>query len=142
MVGTLYVQVDLKARARERDRVRIGELVTLLGVEAHVLRHWEDEGLLHPDRGINGYRTYGEEQVTRARVVVGCRQAGLSIPAIRSLLHRDWPGREAVLRTEIAEIESRERELTLTRTFLQHVIECRHPLMHRCVDCSDYANRR
>ena len=95
MVGTLDLQVDLKARPRERDRVRIGELVTLLGVEAHVLRHWEDEGLLHPDRGVNGYRTYGEEQVTRARIVVGCRRAGLSIPAIRSLLHRDWPGREA-----------------------------------------------
>ena len=80
MVGTLDLQVDLKARPRERDRVRIGELVTLLGVEAHVLRHWEDEGLLHPDRGVNGYRTYGEEQVTRARIVV----AGLACPSQQS----------------------------------------------------------
>ena len=121
--------------------MRIRDLATLLGVEAHVLRHWEDEGLLHPAREVNGYRTYDEEQVTRARIVMACRQAGLSIPAIRSLLHRDWPGREAVLRTKMAEIESRERELALTRTFLQHVIECRHPLMHRCVDCRDYATR-
>ena len=122
--------------------MRIRELATLLGVEAHVLRHWEDEGLLHPDRGANGYRAYDEEQVTRARIVVGCRQAGLSIPPIRSLLHRDWPGREAVLRAKVAEIEFRARELALARTFLQHVIDCRHPLMHRCVGCSEYATGR
>ena len=122
--------------------MRIRELATLLGVEAHVLRHWEDEGLLRPDRGANGYRGYDEEQVTRARIVVGCRQAGLSIPVIRSLLHRDWPGREAILRTEMAEIESRERALALTRAFMQHVIDCRHPLVHRCPGCTDYATCR
>ena len=34
----------------------IGELAGRFGLETHVLRHWESEGLLDPERERSGYR--------------------------------------------------------------------------------------
>jgi DNA-binding transcriptional MerR regulator len=49
---------------------RIGAAAAALGTEAHVLRHWEDTGLLQPPRSSSGHRSYDEEQLTRARLIL------------------------------------------------------------------------
>ncbi|WP_442932367.1 MerR family transcriptional regulator [Mycolicibacterium sp. 120322] len=122
--------------------VRISDLANSLHLEAHVLRHWEDVGLLHPSRSANGYRDYDTEQATRARIIAHCRHAGLSLPVIASLLDRRWPGRAQIINEELQRLRAQERQLRLTRRFLDHVVGCRHSLMERCPSCSSYSQSR
>jgi MerR family gold-responsive transcriptional activator of gol and ges genes len=117
----------------------ISDLATSLHVEAHVLRHWEDVGLLHPSRSANGYRDYDTEQATRARVIAHCREAGLSLPVIGALLDRRSPGRAQIINDELCRLRAHERRLRRTRLFLDHVVGCRHSLMERCPGCSSYS---
>jgi DNA-binding transcriptional MerR regulator len=45
----------------------IGELAKQTGVSPRSLRHYERVGLLHAERGANGYRRHGEAAVERVR---------------------------------------------------------------------------
>lgn len=119
--------------------MRIREAADLLGVEPHVLRHWEDEGVVVPERSANNYRNYDEEALTRARIVLGCRAAGLSLTQTRLVMHRDEAGREAVIRDQHRRVEQQLTELGRTRVFLEHVLGCRHSLMSRCPGCAQFA---
>lgn len=119
--------------------MRIREAADLLGVEPHVLRHWEDEAVVVPGRSANHYRDYDEEALTRARIVLGCRSAGLSLAQTRLVMHRDEPGREAVIRDQHRRVEHQLAHLGRVRAFLEHVLDCRHSLMSRCPECTEYA---
>jgi DNA-binding transcriptional MerR regulator len=44
---------------------RIGELATLIGVEAHVLRYWESEFRIRPQRSPAGQRMYTRKDISR-----------------------------------------------------------------------------
>ena len=119
--------------------MRIGEVAELLGVETHVLRHWEDEGVVVPSRLANGYRDYDEEALTRLRVVLACREVGLSLADTRLVLDRSAEGRADVIRAHRRRGDRQGAELTRTGAFLDHVLGCRHDLMSRCRGCAAYA---
>lgn len=119
--------------------MRIREAADLLGVEPHVLRHWEDEGVVIPDRTANNYRDYDEESLVRARIVLGCREAGLSLTQTHLVMHREEPGREAVIRDQHRRVEQQIVGLERVRIFLEHVLDCRHSLMSRCPGCAQYS---
>ncbi|WP_084529654.1 MerR family transcriptional regulator [Nocardia crassostreae] len=64
----------------------IGELSHRTGVPTRLLRYYEEQGLLVPQRDSNGYRTYADDApatVTRIRDLL---EAGLPTRAIRQLL--------------------------------------------------------
>ncbi|MGK5741478.1 MerR family transcriptional regulator [Micromonospora sp. URMC 103] len=42
----------------------------------HVLRHWEDVGLLSPARRVAGRRVYGSAHVTRLAEILLAKEAG------------------------------------------------------------------
>lgn len=44
---------------------RIGELAELIGVEPHVLRYWEQEFRIRPQRSQSGQRTYRRKDIVR-----------------------------------------------------------------------------
>ena len=117
----------------------IGDLASALGVGSHVLRHWEDAGLLKPGRASNGYRSYDQEQVTRAHVIHNCRSAGLGLATIAALLDRRAEGRMAAINGELANLREQGTRLARTTQFLEHVRSCRHSLMRRCPACSEYS---
>lgn len=48
---------------------RIGDVARETGIAAHVLRHWEDEGILKPARDSLGHRRYRPEELSRAAAV-------------------------------------------------------------------------
>lgn len=118
----------------------IGDLAGELGVDTHVLRHWEDVGLLRPGRTDQGYRTYDQEQVTRARVIRNCRSTGLALATIAALLDRRADGRRAAIDGELADLQEQMSRLARTTVFLEHVRSCRHSLMRRCPACSEYSH--
>lgn len=119
--------------------MKIGEVSNVLGTEVHVLRHWDDMGVVSPQRTSTGQREYSEENLTRLRIVLACRRVGISLPDIRSILHRSEPGRTAVIERRIQAIRTQRAHLDSSEQFLLHVISCRHDLLTRCAQCTEFA---
>lgn len=119
--------------------MRIGVAAAEIGVATHVLRHWEDEGVVVPDRYSSGHRSYGEEHLRRLRIVQACQRVGFSLTEIRLILHRDEVGREEVIDHRLERIRRQRQELEGIETFLIHVRTCAHDLISRCDNCSEYA---
>jgi len=58
--------------------MRIGDLAARFGLATHVLRHWEDVGLLTPAARVAGRRQYDESHVARVVMIQRAKAAGLS----------------------------------------------------------------
>lgn len=56
---TLSKELPLIANKKLKNRMTIGEVATLTDVQTSAIRHWENEGLLTPERDPeNGYRVF------------------------------------------------------------------------------------
>jgi len=119
--------------------MRIGDAAAALGVPAHVLRHWEDVGALVPYRTPAGHRDYDDELVLRGRLVQISQRAGLSLAEIRRLVAADSPSRAELIRGKREEIAARIGALTRADRFLEHVLQCVHPVVSDCPACSEFA---
>lgn len=58
-----------KTQAEEASYT-VGSLAKLAGVTVRALHHYEDEGLLHPERTASGYRCYGAADVERLQQIL------------------------------------------------------------------------
>lgn len=67
--------------------MRIGDLARTTGVSRRLLRYYEDQGLLRPERLANGYREYSESDVATVRHIRALLSAGLPTATIARLLH-------------------------------------------------------
>lgn len=66
--------------------MRIGELARRTGVPTRLLRYYEEQELLSPDRTPNGYRDYAESLVDRVVQIRGLLDAGLPTKIIKQIL--------------------------------------------------------
>ncbi|MFG1929998.1 MerR family transcriptional regulator [Mycobacterium sp. NPDC048908] len=66
--------------------MRIGELADRTGISRRLLRYYEEQGLLTPSRGDNGYRYYSEPTVDVVLQIKGLLDAGLPTRIIQQLL--------------------------------------------------------
>ena len=66
--------------------MRIGELSCRTGVPARLLRYYEEQDLLHPERDSIGYRSYDPADVDRVRQIRGLLDSGLTTEIIRRIL--------------------------------------------------------
>jgi DNA-binding transcriptional MerR regulator len=66
--------------------VLIGELAERAGVSTRALRHYEDRGLLVPERDTNGYRIYADDDVVRVAQIRTMIAAGLGTDPIRRFI--------------------------------------------------------
>ncbi|WP_371494271.1 MerR family transcriptional regulator [Kitasatospora sp. NBC_00374] len=66
--------------------MRIGELSRRTGVPARMLRYYEEQSLLCPERAENGYRAYREAEVHRVQQIRGLLDSGLTTEIIRRIL--------------------------------------------------------
>lgn len=64
----------------------IGELSARSGASARSLRHYEVLGLLHAERGSNGYRSYDDGSVELVRTIRLMFEMGLSRSLVREVL--------------------------------------------------------
>ncbi|QII08021.1 MerR family transcriptional regulator [Rhodococcoides fascians A25f] len=119
--------------------MKIGEVAEELDVPTHVLRHWDDVGVVVPERLPSGHRDYSEEHVRRLRVLQACQGVGISLADIRLILHRDELGRTAVIEEQLARIRRQQAQLDHAERFLTHVVSCTHDLLTRCAQCSEYS---
>ena len=69
-----------------RPGMKIGELSRRTGVPTRLLRYYEEQDLLRPDRTANGYRCYGEPAVRDVQQIRGLLDSGLTTEMIRAIL--------------------------------------------------------
>ncbi|MDQ1032329.1 DNA-binding transcriptional MerR regulator [Streptomyces umbrinus] len=73
--------------------MRIGELSERTGIPRRLLRYYEEQGLITPERCENGYRSYDERLVDRVQQIRGLLDAGLPTRIIKQILPcLDGPG--------------------------------------------------
>ena len=107
--------------------MKIGELSRRTGVSVRMLRYYEGEGLLAPQRTLSGYRDYGpadEEAVCRIKVL---GSAGMTLETIKQLLpcvrntrpdFRPCDNLRRVLAQQVGLIDQRIEALSQSRTIL------------------------
>jgi DNA-binding transcriptional MerR regulator len=111
----------------------IGDTAARFGLDTHVLRHWEDKGLLQPQRDGADRRLYGDDDLVRIAVILRGKAAGMTLDQIAVLLADDHgPKRHAVLQEHIAELDRRMAEMQLSRAMTVHAFECEAHDVTRC----------
>ncbi|MRH90542.1 MerR family transcriptional regulator [Nocardia sp. SYP-A9097] len=118
--------------------MRIGDAAAALGIEAHVLRHWESVGLLNPPRSPSGHRSYDPNTLDVARIIRLLQRTGLSLHQIRQLGLAGCDDRRGLINDKRAEIQRQVELLRTTDRFLEHLTECSHPVIADCPDCSEF----
>ena len=116
--------------------MRIGEMVQQTGVSERLLRYYEEQGLLTPNRMPSGYRVYCESDVGTVRRIRALLAAGLSTQTIGKVLpcvREDGRALVPICSDLVAELrEERERitrainDLDASRSILDEVIMAGH----------------
>lgn len=115
------------------NRRSIGDTAAQFGLATHVLRHWEECGLLTPDRDGAGRRLYGDNDVVRIAVILRSKAAGMSLEQIAVLLDDDHgPQRHRILQEHLTELDRRMAEMQLSRAMTLHAFECEAHDVTRC----------
>jgi DNA-binding transcriptional MerR regulator len=120
--------------------IRIGELSQRSGVSQRLLRYYEEQGLLQPQRRPSGYREYLSSDIGVVRRIRGLLAAGLSTTTIASVLpciREDGerlvptcPDLLAELRRERDRIDQAIHDLTASRGILDTVISAAPPAIY------------
>lgn len=111
----------------------IGDTAAKFGLDTHVLRHWEDKGLLQPARDGADRRLYDDDDLVRIAVILRGKAAGMTLDQIGVLLSDDHgPKRHAVLQEHIADLDRRMEEMQLSRAMAVHAFECEAHDLTRC----------
>lgn len=103
----------------------IGEMAARFGLETHVLRHWEDVGLLAPTRDGAGRRQYDDGDLVRIAVILRSKAAGMSLDQIAVLLDAEAGDRHAVLAAHIEDLDRRMAAMQRSRAMTEHALSCR-----------------
>ncbi len=85
----------------------IKEVEQRLEVPRATVRFYEKEGLIHPERGENGYREYSEEDVISLKRIIILRKLGLSVSDIEDVLD----GAKTMSEVVAGNISNLERQL-------------------------------
>lgn len=113
----------------------IGDLAGQFGLATHVLRHWEDVGLLAPERDAAGRRRYGRDELVRVAIILRNQAAGMSLEQIGVLLDAEAPERHLVLEAHVADLDRRMAEMQRSREMTMHALSCR---AHDVANCPGF----
>ena len=73
----------------EKVRYMISDAATLVNVESHVLRYWEEELELAIPRNEMGHRYYTKENIDDFMKIKELKEKGYQLKAIRMIIHND-----------------------------------------------------
>ena len=108
----------------DHESLSIGELAGRFGLATHVLRHWEEQGILTPAERVNGRRRYTEAHVARVTMILRCKQTGLSLAEIRRLTETPRSAHTDLLLQHRARLDEHLEEIKAARALLDHLIAC------------------
>ena len=111
--------------------MNIGQAARASGVNAKMIRYYEQIGLVRPaDRTDSNYRSFDERNVNELRFIKRARSLGFSVEEIANLLSlwrdRERPSREvkAIADQHVAELEARIAEMQSMADTLRHLSHC------------------
>ncbi|WP_164989146.1 MerR family transcriptional regulator [Roseovarius sp. A46] len=73
------------AKTSATRQMKIGELARRSRLSERSLRHYEDLGILNPERSDGGTRTYGERDVVLAKLIQNMRDLDIPLEVIASI---------------------------------------------------------
>jgi DNA-binding transcriptional MerR regulator len=121
--------------SRVSTEMTIAEAAERSGLSAHTLRYYERIGLIHPvDRGTNGHRRYGRDDLEWLDLLIKLRTTGMPIRQMVEYaeLVRQGPAtaarRRAMLERHRADISARMAELEDTAAVLDRKIAMYHEM--------------
>ncbi|HWL79496.1 MAG TPA: Cu(I)-responsive transcriptional regulator [Roseomonas sp.] len=107
--------------------MNIGEAARLSGVSAKMIRHYETQGLVTPQRLPNGYRDYAEADLAVLRFIRHARALAFPLEDVRKLLAlwRDRNRASADVRqialAHVAALESKAQAMQAMAASLRHL---------------------
>ncbi|MBF6167064.1 MerR family transcriptional regulator [Streptomyces gardneri] len=106
--------------------ISIGELAARFGLAAHVLRHWEDVGLLAPRRDSAGRRRYRDDDAETVAMILLGKQVGLSLEDLAVLFAEasDRAARRDLLRAHRDQLVRRIAQATAALDTITHALDC------------------
>lgn len=105
--------------------LKIGDVAKQTGLAVGALRYYEDLGLIHSERGDNGYRYYARDVIEQLQFIKKAQSLGFSLGDIGDILtvhHRgDMPCDfvQSLLQEKIQQLEAKIREMTIFKTELE-----------------------
>jgi DNA-binding transcriptional MerR regulator len=121
--------------SRVSTEMTIAEAAERSGLSAHTLRYYERIGLIHPvDRGTNGHRRYGRDDLEWLDLLIKLRTTGMPIRQMVEYAElvrkgqRTVARRRAMLERHRAEITARMAELEDTAAVLDRKIAMYHEM--------------
>ncbi|MBF6336654.1 MerR family transcriptional regulator [Nocardia abscessus] len=104
----------------------IGELAARFGLATHVLRHWEDVGLLAPRRDGAGRRRYHDDDADTVAMILLGKQVGLSLDELAALFAEasDRTARRELLRAHRDQLAHRISRDTAALETISHALDC------------------
>ncbi|KUJ64529.1 MerR family transcriptional regulator [Streptomyces albus subsp. albus] len=110
--------------------MKIGELSRATGVSVRLLRYYEEQGLLTPERTAGGHRSYGDDAPKNVRRIRAFLDAGLPTRVIREILDcvcgsdaEVEPCLSPMLTAQLSAIEERIGDLERNRLSLAAIVE-------------------
>ncbi|MFD0201604.1 MULTISPECIES: MerR family transcriptional regulator [Saccharothrix] len=121
---------------KSSEEMSIGTVAERFGLATHVLRHWEDMGLLAPRRHANGRRQYGRADEARIAMILLAKDAGLGLDQVRLLFAAtaDRPTRRALYREHHDRLAERIASLRASLSVLEHAMGCEAEDITACPD--------
>lgn len=111
----------------------ISQLAEEFGVTLRTIRHYEDVGLLSPDRR-GTQRVYDTRQRIRLQLVLRGKRLGFSLPEISTIvnMYDEQPGEAGQLRYLLDQIEVRRAELEQMRRDIDETMAELDRVAERC----------
>lgn len=110
--------------------MRIGELADLVGVPPRTIRFYESIGVLPPPpRTASGYRDYDDSHAERLRFIKVAQSLGFRLDDIGEILALRDRGEQPcdyvaeLMRTEVARLDERIRELRRLKSQLEALVD-------------------
>lgn len=105
---------------------KIKEISRLYGLCSDTLRYYEEQGLLSPRRGENGYRMFGVQDIGKLNVIRSLRELDIPLERIREYIHnRDIETtlsllneEENLIRFQIQRLQEKYKDIEARKTEL------------------------
>jgi len=91
----------------------VGEMAKLAGITIRSLHHYEDKGLLVPQRSSNGYRCYSSAEVERLQLILLYRQMGMSLDQIKQTLDANQASTLDLLYSHLEDLATKRTALDM-----------------------------
>ncbi|MDI1463308.1 MerR family transcriptional regulator [Catellatospora sp. KI3] len=111
----------------------VAEFAARSKVPATTLRYWDAEGLLVPQRLVNGHRRYQAADLDRAEMIRLCQGLGASVEEIMLILDASDPQQRARYAAgKLPEVIEKIALLRTAEALLRHLADCAHPDAESC----------